>query len=153
MKAVSVFGHFNTIITDGLINKLRTLFEDLILNQDFGIFYFGGFGAFDDICYKIVSELKLKYTHIKRIFCLSDPKHETFSKRPKWLQQEKYEEYIYLPLKFDYWYTRIYYRNSAMIDKSNFVLFYAENRKSSGAYKAYKYAVKCKKPLINLAEQ
>ena len=31
-----------------------------------------------------------------------------------------------------------------MIDKSDFVIFYAEERKNSGAYKAYKYARKKK---------
>ena len=38
-----------------------------------------------------------------------------------------------------------------MIDKSDFIIFYAENRESSGAYKAYKYARnKKEKYIVNL---
>ena len=38
-----------------------------------------------------------------------------------------------------------------MIDKSDLVIFYAEEREGSGAYKAYKYAVRKKdKKIINL---
>ena len=52
---------------------------------------------------------------------------------------------------FEGWYKSIYFRNCAMIDKSDFIIFYAEEREDSGAYKAYKYAKKKKgKRLINL---
>ena len=38
-----------------------------------------------------------------------------------------------------------------MIDKSDFIIFYAEKRENSGAYKAYKYAKKKKdKMIVNL---
>ncbi len=40
-----------------------------------------------------------------------------------------------------------------MIDQSNFIIFYAESREDSGAYKAYKYAKSKKdKQIINLWE-
>ena len=61
-------------------------------------------------------------------------------KRPVWLKQENYEDFIYLDLDFDWWYKRIYYRNCAMIDRSDIVVFYVEPKENSGAYKAYKYA-------------
>ena len=66
------------------------------------------------------------------------------------MQDEDYEQFIYLALSYDYWYTRIYYRNCAMIDRSDYVVFYAEERENSGAYKALRYVVKQKKPYINL---
>ncbi len=37
-----------------------------------------------------------------------------------------------------------------MIDKSDVIVFYVEEREDSGAYKAYKYAKQKKKRLINL---
>ena len=41
-----------------------------------------------------------------------------------------------------------------MIDCSDYVIFYAENREKSGAYKAYKYAKKKKrKDIINLYKE
>ena len=51
---------------------------------------------------------------------------------------------------FDYWYTAIYYRNLAMIDQSDFILFWVEERENSGAYKTYLYAVKKHKRIVNL---
>ena len=146
----SVFGHSKIEITKELEDKLFETFEDLI-KQGCKYFYFGGFGEFDDFCHKVISKLKITYPHIQRIFCLSDPRHQRISKRPKWLKDEDYEEFIYLDLDFDWWYQRIYYRNLAMIFRSNVVVFYVEPRENSGAYKAYKYAKQKKKILINLA--
>lgn len=93
---------------------------------------------------------KLYEINIKRIFCLSDPRHLRINKRPKWLKNENYEEFVYLDLEFDWWYKRIYYRICAMIDRSDFVLFYVEEREDSGAYKIYKYARLKKKETMNL---
>ena len=105
---------------------------------------------FDDLCWKVVTKLKEKYPHLKRIYCLSDPRHQRISKRPKWLKDEDYEEFIYLDLDFDYWYQRIYYRNCVMIDRSDIIVFYVEEQENSGAYKAYKYAKQKKKSIINI---
>ena len=152
IKTCSVFGHSAIEITKTIENKLFETMEDLI-KKGCEYFCFGGFGMFDELCHKIVSELKLTYRHIKRIFCLSDPRHLRINKRPKWLNSEDYEEFIYLDLEFDWWYQRIYYRNCAMIDKSDIIIFYVEERENSGAYKAFKYATQKKKKIINLLEK
>lgn len=151
ISTCSVFGHSKIEITKQLEDKLIAIFEDLI-KQGCKYFYFGGFGEFDDLCHKIISELKTTYPHIQRIFCLSDPRHQRISKRPKWLKDDDYEEFIYLDLDFDWWYQRIYYRNLAMIDRSDIVVFYVEQRENSGAYKAYKYAKQKKKTIINILQ-
>lgn len=145
-ETCSVFGHSEINITKELEDKLFSTFEDLI-NQGCKYFYFGGFGEFDDLCHKVITELKKRYSYIQRIFCLTDPRHQRISKRPKWLKEEDYEEFVYLELKFDWWYQRIYYRNCAMIDLSDVVVFYVEERENSGAYK---YAKQKKKQIINL---
>ena len=144
IESCSVFGHSEIELTKELELKLFELFEHLI-KQGCKYFYFGGFGMFDDLCHKVVSKLKNTYPHIQRIFCLSDPRHQKISKRPKCLKDEDFEEFLYLNLDFDWWYTRIYYRNLAIIDRSDIVVFYVEERENSGAYKAYKYAIKKKK--------
>ena len=149
IKNCSVFGHSTIHITKELENKLFETFKEII-DKGCENFYFGGLGMFDELCHKIVSELKLTNSYIKRIFCLSDPRHLRINKRPKWLNNEDYEDFIYLDLEFDWWYQRIYYRNCAMIDKSDIVVFYAEERENSGAYKAFKYAKQKKKAIINL---
>ena len=150
-KSCSVFGHRKINISNELKEVLRKILEEMIQSRGVEVFYFGGFGDFDDLCYQVVSELKDKYPHIKRIFCLYDPRHQKKSKRPKWLQEEEYEEYLYLDMQFDCWYTRIYYRNCEIIKNSDFVLFYVINKSKSGAYKAMQYAKKRKKQYINVA--
>ncbi len=149
-KACSFFGHSEIEINDDLKNRLSTTIEKLIADG-YGYFYFGGFGMFDDLCWQIVTKLKDKYPFIKRIYCLFDPRHLRKSKRPKWLKDEDYEEFVYLDLDFDWWYKRIYFRNCAIIDRSDCVIFYVNHTQNSGAYKAMKYA-KGKKAYINLGE-
>lgn len=148
-KTCSVFGHSTIEITKELENKLFEILKNLT-DKGCEYFYFGGFSMFDELCHKVVSKLKETNNQIKRIFCLSDPRHLRASKRPKWLKSEDYEDFVYLDLEFDWWYQRIYYRNCAMIDKSDIVLFYAKERENFGEYKAMKYAKQKKKEMINL---
>lgn len=151
-KSCSFFGHRNIESNDDLKSRLINIVERLI-KDNFGIFYFGGFGEFDDMCYKVVTELKKKYPHIRRVFCLYDTRHKRIDRRPEWLRVEEYEEYIYLDIDYDYWYTRIYYRNIEIINRSDFVIFYAKDIATSGAYKALKYAISRKVKFINLRTQ
>ncbi len=144
-----MFGHSKIEINKELENILFNTFENLII-QGCEDFYFGGFGEFDELCHKVISNLKNTYPNLQRIFCLSNPKHQQISKRPKWLKNEDYEKFTYLNLEFDWWYKRIFYRNCAMIDHSDFVVFYVEPRENSGAYKAYQYAKRNKKQIINV---
>ena len=149
-KVCSVFGHRNIDLCDLSMEELKDDFENLILYENVNTFLFGGFGDFDKLCHELVSELKQKYNHIKRIYCLSDERHLMATKCPKYIVKSDYEELIYLPLDYDFYYKRIYFRNCAMIDESDFVIFYIRHTEYSGAYKAYKYAVKKKKKIINI---
>lgn len=150
-KTCSVFGHREIEITYELKVKLKNTFIDLITNKNVGIFYFGGFGQFDKLCWEIITELQLQFPYIKRIYvCENENYVNRPHKRPKWLNFEDYEEIIYFSLDFDYWYTRIYYRNIAIIEHSDFNIFYILNSENSGAYKAFTYAKKHKKTTIIL---
>lgn len=149
-KICSCFGHFYVEITDGL--KARTNKEiEKAIADGVRTFLFGGRSSFDDLVYEIVTDKKAQAMQlgIKRIFCF--PLEKQLRKPPAWFQPKEYEGYDCPCKDFDWWYTAIYYRNCAMIDQSDLVLFYAEEREGSGAYKAYKYAVKTHKNLINLA--
>jgi len=151
-KICSFFGHKEIEINENLKIKLKEYIENLIQNEHFDMFYFGGFSNFDDLCWQIVTELKEKHNHIKRIYCLTDQRHLRPSKRPKWLKNEDYEDFIYLPLTYEYWVKRIYYRNCEMINSSNLVIFYITNTENSGAFKAMQYAQKKKIKFINFAD-
>lgn len=149
-KVCSCFGHFTVEITDEL--KARSSKEiDKAIDRGIRIFLFGGRSDFDDLVYDIVSEIRLQNSHLnlKRIFCF--PLEKQLRKPPNWFLQKEYDGYSCPTKDFDWWYTSIYYRNCAMIDQSDLVLFYAEERENSGAYKAYKYAVKIHKDLVNFA--
>ena len=151
-RCCSVFGHKKIIITNKLKERLKILFEYLIVFQNVTIFYFGGFGDFDELCWQIVSQLKQKYNNISRIYCLSDPKYLRISKRPDWLKNEDYEQVIYLGLKYDYWYTRIYFRNCEIIDRSDYIVLFVDHTENSGAFKAMKYALQKKKVVFNISD-
>lgn len=149
-KVCSCFGHFTVEINDEL--KASTSKEiDKAIEFGVRIFLFGGRSDFDNLVYDIVSDIKTQrpQLNLKRIFCFPLDKH--LRKPPNWFQRKEYEGYECPAKDFDWWYTSIYYRNCAMIDQSDFVLFYAEERENSGAYKAYKYAVNTHKKIINLA--
>ena len=145
----SVFGHrkIEECIDD---EKLKYIFLYLITEKGVDTFYFGEFGEFDRLCHKIVTELKKAFTHLSRVYCLEDAKLLLPKNAVKYLDKSKYEDFVFLPLSFDGWYKRIYFRNCAMIDASDFIVFYAKERPDSGAWKAYKYAVKRKKLLVNI---
>ncbi len=149
----SFFGHRDIVVTEELKKRVYEIVEDLITTKNYTIFLFGGFSDFDDVCCEVVNELKIKYPFISRVFCLHDQRALDSSRRRRWypwIKEEKFDEIIYLPLKFDYYYTSIYFRNVEMINISNYILFYVTEKERSGAYKAYKYAVKKKKKFINL---
>lgn len=149
-KTCAVFGHRTIVVTDELKTKITNIFENMMQDDIILDFYFGGFGEFDNLCWQIVSKLRKSHTCIRRIFCLSDPKHKNPLKRPKWLNSDDYEEFIYFDLDYDYWYTRIFYRNCEIINHSDYIVFYVKNN-NGGAYKAMQYAIKQKKLFINVA--
>ena len=122
---------------------------------DFGCrtFYFGGYGEFDALCYEALTEMQKNNPslEIKKIYCVSQEKY--LRKNVRYFSREDYDDIIFLEPAFNGWYKSIYFRNCAMIDKSDYVIFYAENKENSGAYKAYKYAKRQKnKHIVNIWE-
>lgn len=149
-KICTFFGHREIKITDDLY---ATTTAEILKSVDFGCrtFYFGGYGDFDALCYEIVTRLKVEREelNLKRVFCV--PREEYLRKRVRYFKREDYDDVIYLEPSFNGWYKSIYFRNCAMIDRCDYIIFYFEDRVDSGAYKAYQYAKKKKaKMLFNL---
>lgn len=146
-KTCSCFGHSHVDMTDEL--KARTRIEiDRAVEDGVRIFLFGGRSDFDDLCYDLVTEKRNAdpQLKIKRVFCFA--LENQLRKPPRWFILKEYEA-LECPTKhFDYWYTAIYYRNLAMIDQSDLILFWVKRRENSGAYKTYQYAVKKRKPSL-----
>ena len=149
-KICSFFGHREIHLTDDL--RLRVENEILgVIDLGCRTFYFGGYGEFDRLCYNTALQIRLNRPdlNLRMVYCV--PRECYLRKRVRYFRPEDYDEVIYLAPAFDWWYKSIYYRNCAMIDRSDAVIFYSESREESGAYKAYKYAVKKNgKHIINL---
>ena len=146
----SFFGHRDIEITDRLY---KATFDEITKVIELGVrtFYFGGYGDFDDLCYRIVADIKKEKAEldISLVYCVSQEKY--LYKNVRFFNRENYDEIIYLMPSFDGWYKSIYFRNCAMIDKSEYIIFYAEERENSGAFKAYTYAKRKKnKYIVNL---
>ena len=145
-KICCFFGHRKIEDRERIRRQVAELVEKRI-KEGFTLFLFG---EFDELCHEVVSHLKQSYPQIRRVYCVTEERHLRQGKRPKHLSEKDYEEFSYLQPSFEYWYKRIYYRNCAMIEKSNFILFYAEERKDSGAYKALLFTKKSKKEYVNI---
>ena len=150
-KICSFFGRRNVGNEKEIYEKLLSVVAEKI-EEGFTVFYFGDFGDFDTLSFEAVKELKKKYDAIKLVICYGD--EYTARKRKCYDLEKGYDEALVVPLRFGWWYTRLYYRNLSMIDYSDFCVFYADPSISdSGASKALRYAVAQKKPFINLFGQ
>ena len=70
-KSWCFFGHRKIDETEELKNKLYEIIENLIVNEKVDTFLFGSKSQFDDLCLKVVTEMKEKHPHIKRIYVRS----------------------------------------------------------------------------------
>ena len=150
-KICAFFGHREIEKTNELYQKT---YDEIVKVINLGCvnFYFGGYGEFDELCYQIVSKIKLSNPNlnITRTYCVSQEKF--LYKKVRFFNKENYENVIYLTPSFDGWYQSIYFRTLAMIDVCDFIIFYVTRITNSGAYKAYQYAIKQKdKVVINIA--
>ena len=179
IKTCSFIGHRKIDLSEEVIEKINEIIEDLIVNFDVRTFLFGSKSMFDNLCYEIVTCLKeKKYSFIKRIFYSSrseacylekDRKgwEEFYLKLNKNVKFYGYEENFEHKTKFTAGKAGYVERNRAMIDDSDYcVFFYEENylpemrkqtKKSlnyyqpkSGTAIAYAYAKQKKKNIINV---
>jgi len=178
-KVCSFFGHRKIEITEELKQKIKDTIEDLIINHNVLTFLFGSRSEFDFLCHLVVTELKDKYQNIKRIAYTC--KNETCtleSERAHWkevfghLKKEKVtllgvEEEVEHKTKYTSGKACYVERNQAMIDNSQFCVFYynpnykpkfRKTAKSSFGYYqpnsgtalAFSYAKRKQKIIINL---
>ncbi len=165
MCACCFFGHRKIEQTPELIERLTKAVEFLITEKGVNVFYFGSKSEFDDLCHKVVTELKEKYPHIERVYVRS-----AFQHIPDWYKDSLLEHYedTYYPKQIENSGRASYVeRNQEMINKSDFcVVYYDENylpprRKNSkrdlidyqpksGTRVAYDYAIKKRLIITNV---
>ena len=139
------FGHRTINETEELRMKITEAVERLITDEKVDTFLFGSKSRFDSFCLEIVSELKEKYPHIKRVYVRAEYLNIT----------DDYKKYL-LELYDDTYYPekligagRAAYveRNYEMINNSKYCIIYYEKshaptRRKSGTKIALDYAAK-----------
>lgn len=152
-NACCFIGHRKTEETEALTLELRKTVENLITEDGVDTFLFGSKSGFNDICYTVVTELKEKFPHIKRVYVRAE--YPYISESYERYLLEKYED-TYFPEKALGSGKAVYIeRNCEMIAKSKFCVIcfdehLAPKTRKSGTEIAYNYAMKNKKRVILL---
>ncbi len=163
-KTCCFFGHRKITETQELKDLLYEIVESLITERKVDTFLFGSKSEFDDLCHEMVTALKEKYPHIKRIYVRAEFQYiDDFY--TKYLLKS-YED-TYYPKQIENSGRASYVeRNYEMINKSDYcVIYYDENylpprRKNSrrdisdyqpksGTALAYSYAKSKNKVIYN----
>ena len=144
-------GHREINVTDELKEKLYVLIEHLIIEESIDTFLFGSKSQFDDLCYDIVTNMKKKYPHIKRIFVRAEYPYIDESYKEYLL--ERYEDTYFPKSVLGAGKASYVKRNCEMIDNSRFcIVYYKEDytpkSRKSGTKIAFTYAEKKKKNII-----
>ena len=148
-------GHREIDETEDLRTKLYETIERLIICESIDTFLFGSKSRFDSLSLELVTALKEKYPHIKRVcvraeFPVICDEYEAYLK--------KSYEHTYYPERLSGTGRAAYVmRNREMIDKSSFCIFYYDEKnvsplRKSGTKTALDYARKKKKQIIMLPE-
>ncbi len=166
-KTCCFFGHRRINQTQELSDRMFKITEQLITEKNVDTFLFGSKSKFDDFAHEVVTELKEKYPHIKRIYVRSAYQHIS-----DWYEESllKHYEDTYFPEHMENAGRASYVeRNQEMINKSEYcVVYYDESyapprRKNSkrdltdyqpksGTKVAYDFAVKKCRQIINVFE-
>jgi len=159
------FGHRKIEKNDELERELYNIINELIKEKKVDTFLFGSKSQFDDLCYKVVTELKEIHPHIKRIYVRAEFPYIDDSYREHLLT---YYEDTYYPEKIINAHKVVYVeRNYEMIDNSSYCICYYDEsyapprRKNSkrdlfdyqpksGTKLAYDYALNKKLIIYNI---
>ena len=159
------FGHRKIDVTDELISRLRETVENLIVGKKVDTFLFGSKSEFNELCLQVVTELKEKYPHIRRVYVRAEFPYIDESYTDYLLQS--YERTYYPERMINAGKAAYVERNYEMIDNSSYcVIYYDENylpprrrnskrnvsdyQPSSGTKLAHDYTVKKNITVINL---
>lgn len=148
-------GHRKINKTDELKSRLNEIIEKLIVFENVHTFLFGSKSQFNDLCYEVVSDIKIKYPNIKRTFVRAEYPEIN----------DEYKKYILSSFEHTYFpdvvkgsgkaaYIK---RNFEMIKSSYYCIVYYDEKynpisRKSGTKLAFEYATKLKKKIINVID-
>ena len=147
------FGHREIKETEELKSKLVEIIEKLIVDEKVDTFLFGSKSRFNSRCLELVTEIKEKYPHIKRIYVRAE--YPDINEHYRNYLLESYEDTYYPEHIIGSGRAAYVERNYEMINKSKFCIVYydepnAPTTRKSGTKIALDYAIKQKKNIVTL---
>jgi len=149
-----VFGHRTVSETAELKVKLIEIIEKLITEENVDTFLFGSKSRFDSLCLEMVTQMKEKYPHIKRVYVRAE--HPFISEHYKNYLLESYEETYYPEKIINAGRASYVERNYEMIDKCQVCIVYYDEQvapatRKSGTKIALDYAIRQRKKIIRIS--
>lgn len=152
-KTCCFFGHRKINETEELKSKLIEIIEKLIVEKQVDTFLFGSKSQFNSLCLELVTEIKQKYPHIKRVYVRAE--YPDINEQYTNYLLESYEDTYYPEHIRSSGRAAYVERNYEMINKSKYCIVYydepnAPTIRKSGTKIALDYAVKKEKRIINI---
>lgn len=152
-KTCCFIGHRKIDVTEELKSEIKELIIKLI---DMGVtnFLFGSRSQFDELCHEIVTEIKKEYPFIKRISytcksekCVIESEREYLEKiysatLKKPVKLMGFEEEFEHSTKYSAGKSSYIQRNFAMINNSNYCVFYYNENSQAQCTQNFKYSVR-----------
>lgn len=126
MSTCCFFGHRTIDETEELKTRLRCRIERLITELKIDTFLFGSKSRFNDLCLELVTEMKEKYPHIKRIYVRAE--FPVIDNHYKNYLLERYDGTYYPEKIIDAGKSVYIERNCEMIDNSRFCVVYCDRK-------------------------
>lgn len=151
MNTCCFFGHRTINETEELRTKLTETIERLITDENVDTFLFGSKSRFDSLCLELVTKIKEKYPHVKRIYVRAE--FPVINDGYKAYLLKSYED-TYYPEKLHGSGKAAYVeRNYEMINNSRFCIVYydeggAPTTRKSGTKIALDYAIRKGRKII-----
>ena len=153
MHTCCFFGHRTINETEELKSKLKEIIEKLIIEKQVDTFLFGSKSRFNSLSLELVTEIKERYPHIKRVYVRAEYPHISEDYKEYLLQN--YEDTYYPKCVLGSGKAAYIKRNYEMINKSRFCIVYYNKHHSpatrkSGTKIALDYATKKGKKIIKI---
>ena len=151
MATCCFIGHRTINETEELKSKLVEIIEKLIVDEKVDTFLFGSKSQFNSLCFELVTEIKEKYPHIKRVYVRAE--YPYINEQYTNYLLESYEDTYYPEHIRSSGRAAYVERNYEMINKSEFCIVYydepnAPTTRKSGTKIALDYAIKHKKEIL-----
>lgn len=144
-------GHRTIDETEELKRELNAVIERLIVDENVNTFLFGSKSRFNELCHELVTKIKEKYPHVKRVYVRAE--YPEISDDYRRYLLERYEDTYYPERIIGAGRAAYVERNCEMIDSSHFCVIYYDEKsapatRKSGTKIALDYAAKKQKHVI-----